>query len=156
MMFFMFFTNCFWSRLLQICCMWKRVNIVEIFIVSGNNEHFLLCHNVSKVVCCGCVNPFQHTTNPQQTTLKVSLEKLYKCRYDNRRKLKTLCQKEKLLFLINFFFCRNVFTNLSAAEALESVYMRERVNFVPFLNRLLLCRKCHSKRVQWSAYRNYI
>ena len=28
----------------------------------------------------------------------------------------------------NFFFCHNVFKKLSAAEASESVYMRERVN----------------------------
>ena len=34
----------------------------------------------------------------------------------------------KLLVLSNFFFCHNVFKKLSAAEASESVYMRERVN----------------------------
>ena len=36
-------------------------------------------------------------------------------------------QKEKLLVLSNFFFCHYVFKKLSAAEASESVYMRERV-----------------------------
>ena len=106
---------------------------VEIFIVNGNNEHFLLCHNVSKVVCCWCVNPFPHTTNLQQTTLKVSLEKLYKCRYDNRKKLKTLCQKQKLLVLSNFFFWHNVFPKPSAAEALQSIYMRKGLILFLFL-----------------------
>ena len=42
---------------------------------------------------------------------------------------KTLRQKEKLLVLSNFFFCHYVFKNPSAAEASESVYMRERVNY---------------------------
>ena len=32
--------------------------------------------------------------------------------------------------MCNFFFCYYVFKNLSAAEASESVYMRERVNIV--------------------------
>ena len=36
-------------------------------------------------------------------------------------------QKEKLLVLSNFFFCHYVFQKPSAAEASESVYMRERV-----------------------------
>ena len=39
---------------------------------------------------------------------------------------KTLWQKEKLLVLSNFFLCHYVFNKLSAAEASESVYMRER------------------------------
>ena len=39
----------------------------------------------------------------------------------------TLWQKEKLLVLSNFFFCHYVFKKPSAAEASESVYMRERV-----------------------------
>ena len=41
---------------------------------------------------------------------------------------KTLWKMEKLLVLRNFFFCRYVFKNPSAAGASESVYMRERVN----------------------------
>ena len=41
---------------------------------------------------------------------------------------KTLWQKEKLFILSNFFFCHYVFKKPSAAEASESVYMRERVN----------------------------
>ena len=36
-------------------------------------------------------------------------------------------QKEKLLVLSNIFFCHYVFKKPSAAEASESVYMRERV-----------------------------
>ena len=41
---------------------------------------------------------------------------------------KTLWQKGKLHILCNFFFCHYVFKKPSAAEASESVYMRERVN----------------------------
>ena len=37
-------------------------------------------------------------------------------------------QKEKLLVLSNFFFCHYDVKKPSAAEASESVYMRERVN----------------------------
>ena len=40
---------------------------------------------------------------------------------------KTLWQKEKLHVLCNLFFCHYVFKKLSAAEASESVCMRERV-----------------------------
>ena len=43
-------------------------------------------------------------------------------------KWKTLWQNEKLLVLSNFFFCHYVFKKPSAAEAPESVYMRETVN----------------------------
>ena len=39
-------------------------------------------------------------------------------------------QQEKLLGLSNFFFCHYVFKTLSAAEASESVHMRERVNML--------------------------
>ena len=42
--------------------------------------------------------------------------------------MKTLWQKEKLHVLCNFFFFHYVFKKPSAAEASESVYMRERVN----------------------------
>ena len=41
---------------------------------------------------------------------------------------KTLWQKEKLLVVSNFFFCHYVFKKPSAAEASESINMRERVN----------------------------
>ena len=37
-------------------------------------------------------------------------------------------QNEKLLIMSNFFFYHYVFKKPSAAEASESVYMRERVN----------------------------
>ena len=40
---------------------------------------------------------------------------------------KILCQKEKSLVFSNFFFCHYVFKKPSAAEASESIYMRERV-----------------------------
>ena len=47
------------------------------------------------------------------------------------KKWKTLWQKEILLVLRNFFFCHYVFKKPSAAEASESVYMRERVKQPP-------------------------
>ena len=43
-------------------------------------------------------------------------------------------QKEKMLVLSNFFFCHYVFKKLSAAEASESVYIREWVKIQPFLS----------------------
>ena len=48
--------------------------------------------------------------------------------YDS--KWKTLWQKEKLLVLSNLFFCHYVFKKPSAAEASESVYVRERVKIL--------------------------
>ena len=42
-------------------------------------------------------------------------------------KVENMWQKEKLLVLSNFFFFHYVFKKLSAAEAPESVYMRERL-----------------------------
>ena len=50
------------------------------------------------------------------------------------QKWKTLCQKEKLLVLSNFCFCDYVFKKPSAAEASESIYMRERVKQHLLLN----------------------
>ena len=41
-------------------------------------------------------------------------------------------KKEKLLVFSNFFFCRYVFKKPSAAEASESVYMREGLNFIVY------------------------
>ena len=56
------------------------------------------------------------------------------------KKWKRLWQKEKLLVLSNFFFCHYVFKKPSAAEASESVYMREGVldtfilyTFIPYI-----------------------
>ena len=46
------------------------------------------------------------------------------------KKWKTFWQKEKLLVLSNFFVCHYVFEKPSAAEASESVYMREWVKTV--------------------------
>ena len=62
------------------------------------------------------------------------------------KKWKTLWQKEKLLVLSNFFFCHYVFKKPSAAEASESVYMRERVKLFPLTTKLqqmtikIICR----------------
>ena len=64
------------------------------------------------------------------------IENLYNCMDNLCLKMKTLCQKEKLLVLSNFFFCHYVFKKLSAAEASESIYMRERVNPLPHTNNL--------------------
>ena len=57
------------------------------------------------------------------------------------KKWKTLLQKEKLHILCNFFFCHYVFKKPSAAEASESVYMRERVkHFCPDTFKVVCCR----------------
>ena len=53
---------------------------------------------------------------------------------------KTLWQKEKLLVLSNFFFCHYVFKKSSAAEASESVYMRERVKMLLILGKGLVIK----------------
>ena len=57
------------------------------------------------------------------------------------KKWKTLWQKEKLLVLSNFSFCHYVFKTASAAEASESVYMRERVKSIPQDSKLIVCKK---------------
>ena len=98
----LFLSRCFQSSLLQNSCTWERVNL------------------------------FPHTTNLQQVTLNIfcqNIEILYN-RMDNLydKKWETLWQKEKFVVLSNFLFCHYVFKKLSAAEASESVYMRERVN----------------------------
>ena len=59
-------------------------------------------------------------------TLK-NMETPFKLKYNTWIELKTWGHKEKLLVLSNFFFCRHVFKNPSAAESSESVYLRESV-----------------------------
>ena len=87
-------------------------------------------------------NPFPHTTILQQTTLNIFCQKwlisIIKWITYNW-KWKTLWQNEKLLVLSNFFFCHSVFKKPSAAEASESVYMRERVKSIyTFISRDLM------------------
>ena len=48
----------------------------------------------------------------------------------SRRLWKTLWQKEKLIVLSNFFFWHKFFKKPSAAEASESIYMRETVKTI--------------------------
>ena len=60
-------------------------------------------------------NPFLHTTILQQTTLNIFFQNI-----------ENIVSKGKLLVSSNFFFCHNVIKKPSAAEASESVYMRER------------------------------
>ena len=55
-------------------------------------------------------------------------------------KWKTLWQKEKLLVLSNFFFCHYVFKKPSAAEALESVYMRGKGSLLDMAMQTFLCQ----------------
>ena len=80
------------------------------------------------------INPFPHMTILQQMTLNIFCRKNRKISiiewiiYDS--KWNTLWQKLKLLVLSNFFFCHYVLKKLSAAEASDSVYMRERVKHV--------------------------
>ena len=73
--------------------------------------------------------PFLHTTVLQQTTLKTSWQKhrkkSIKCWYYYWKELKTLWQKKKKLVFNTFFFCQ-CFQKLSATEASESVFIREK------------------------------
>ena len=83
-------------------------------------------------------NPYPHTIL-QQTTSNIFCQKIKN--YFNWidqlwLKVEKLWQKEKGLVLSNFFLCRYVFKKLSAAEATESVYMRERVNPFPHADTL--------------------
>ena len=58
------------------------------------------------------INPFPHTRNLKQTTLKTSIniQKISR-NYGiiTEKGFKTFWQKGKLLVLSNFFFCHNVF-----------------------------------------------
>ena len=81
---------------------------------------------------CLVFNPFPHTTISAADNFEHILSKNTKISiiewitYD--LKWKTLWQKEKLLKT----FCHYAFKKLSAAEASESVYKRERVNSAIF------------------------
>ena len=73
---------------------------------------------------------FPHTTILQQTTLNIfcqKIENLYNWMDNLWLKVENIVAKGEILVLRNFFFC-HYFKKLSAAEASESVYMRERVN----------------------------
>ena len=74
-------------------------------------------------------NPFPHTTILQQTTLNIfcqKIENLYNWMDNLWRKVENIVSKGELLVWSNFLFCHYVFKKLSAAEAPESIYMRER------------------------------
>ena len=81
----------------------------------SHDEQLPPCFQHYSIVIQVFINPFPHTTILQQTTLNI------------------FCQKIENLYnwmdniLCNFFFCHYVFKKPSAAEASESVYMRERV-----------------------------
>ena len=99
----------FKSSLLQICCMWDRVKFTN--SKEKTVQPLFLAWIIFVMWCCS-FNPFSHTTNLQQTTLKhlnKDMESLPKWRHTYWTELKTLCQKEKFLVLSNFFFCLKVF-----------------------------------------------
>ena len=76
------------------------------------------------------INPFRRTTILQQTTLNIfcqKIENLYNWMDNLWLKVENILPKEKLRVLSNFSFCHFVLKKLSAAEASESVYMREKV-----------------------------
>ena len=76
-------------------------------------------------------NLFPHTTILQQTTLNVfcqNIENLHNWMNNLWRKVENIVAKGEIApILSNFSFCHYVFKKPSAAEASESVYMRERV-----------------------------
>ena len=94
-----------------------------------NPEVLLLDHRV---------NPFPHTTILQQTTLNIfcqNMENLYNWMDNLWLKVENIVAKGEIAHFVqlhvlcNFFFCHYVLKKLSAAEASESVFMRERVKY---------------------------
>ena len=76
------------------------------------------------------VNPFPHTAILQQMTLNVfcqNIDNLHNWMDNLWQKVENILAKGEIA-QNNFFFCHYVFKKLSAAEASESVYIRERVN----------------------------
>ena len=73
---------------------------------------------------------------------------------------KHMWKRGKLLVLGNFFFCHYVFKNPSAAEASESVYMRERVKLtwriiVHLFTACLLTGNIHTQRKYLQTRKRY-
>ena len=81
------------------------------------------------------VNPFPHTTILQQTTLNIfcqKIENLYNQMDNLLLKVENIVEKREIARFELFFLKKNcdyVFKKPSAAEASESVYMRERVKY---------------------------
>ena len=63
------------------------------------------------------------------------------------KKWKTLCQKEKLHVLCNFFFCHYVFKKSSAAIASKCVCRWERVNLLQLFNCFNVKRPCETEHI---------
>ena len=73
-------------------------------------------------------NPFPHTTISQQTTLNVFCQKIENL-YNWMDNLYIWVKMENIVARFEqFLLCHYVFKKPSAAEASESVYIRERVN----------------------------
>ena len=115
----------------------KRNNwvIVRIKVIAHFEQFlfFLQCFqklsavNVSNEVCLNLSHIQRICSRRLWKQTQKDLEIPFKWKYNNWIELKTSWQKEKLLVLSNFFFCRQVFKKPSAAEASESIYIRERV-----------------------------
>ena len=76
------------------------------------------------------LNPFPHTTILQETALNIFCQKmknLYNWIDNLWLKVENIVSNGEIARLSNFFFCHYVFKKVSAAEASESIYMRERV-----------------------------
>ena len=138
-----------WS-LMDVCncnSCYSHFNKLVSISVSAGWAGLSYCDDSSSVVCLFTFsykqlllhNPFPHMTILQQATLNILCKSGKHC--GKRRNC-------------NFFFCHYVFKKPSAAEASESVYMRERANHlsnfhrdvpwvVPFQNcskKLITCR----------------
>ena len=102
----------------------ERVNIHKHLISYSNRIYFSICITLSHIQQICSRQLWKHT--------RKKLKTLFKWKYNNWIELKTWWQKEKLLVLSNFFFCQHDFKKLSAPEASESVYMRERVRTIEY------------------------
>ena len=76
------------------------LRVINVFVNVYINRREWCRFLVHILIFSPFLNPFPHTANLQQTTLRMStknMENLYNCRYNYWKKLKTLCQKEKLI-----------------------------------------------------------
>ena len=98
---FPYFCLCFQSRLQQICCMWERVKISNLY---------KLYHMYCQIYVELCLS-HSHIQQISSRWLSKHLAKrlFEKAKSNLREQLKKLLQKEKMLIMSHFSFCHNVF-----------------------------------------------
>ena len=107
---------------LKFKVVWMKIVMCNLsFIYTCTNKDLLKNYQQKLTKQWENINPFPHTTILQQTTLNVFCQNIE----NFHNWMDNLC---------NFFFCHYVFKTPSAAEAQESVYMRERINKINHAN----------------------